>query len=287
MVETETELLQKISIKKPKFEIIILSTIFDKMGAEYQILGRKLSEWIACACHPNKTRILSYDKIKNPSILDFIRKNIDHEYEYTIVLLSSTPLIEHDTISRIMEYVAIKHSLMCKLPVGFVINNAQESNLPDSIYSQDIDNFYVVENKKQLNYAYNILQERINNFHISNGVEIVKPKSVYIEPDVDIDGGVIIYANNTIKGKSIIASGTILKENNVIDNSIMGTDGCISSSVITNSNIGDSVYISSFCEIINASIASNSTIGSHSCIYNKKIKKPSKIEPNTILGDNK
>ncbi len=287
MIETETELLHKISIKKPKFEIIILRSGIDKNGTEFQVLGRTLSEWLACACRPHKTRLLPYDRSKNPSAVDYIRPLLDSQYEYTIVLFSSTPLIESDTISRIMEYVAIKHCNLCKLPVGFVINNAKESTMVDSIYSQDIENFYVVENKKQLDYAYGILQERINNFHISSGVEIIKPKSVYIEPDVDIDGGVVIYSGNTIKGKSFIGAGTILKENNVIDNSEIGAESCVSSSVITKSKIGNSVYVASFCEIVDSSIADNSTIGSHSSIYKKKVKKSSKIAPKSILGENK
>ena len=176
---------------------------------------------------------------------------------------------------------------MCKLPVGYVVSNKKPNASVDSIYSQDIEDFYVVENKKQLGHAYSVLQERINNFHIASGVEIVKPKSVYIEPDVDISEGVVIYANNTIKGHTTIGSGTILKENNVIEDSVIGSNCCMAGSNITKSHLCDEVYVASFCELIGAVVSDNSTIGTHSCIYGKKIKKGTKIEPNTILGENK
>ncbi|MGN0960574.1 MAG: hypothetical protein ACI4PF_00070, partial [Christensenellales bacterium] len=178
---------------------------------------------------------------------------------------------------------------ICKLPVGYVVNNKyllENENLNiDSLYSQNLDSFYIVENKKQYNYALEILQDRINTFHIDNGVDIKKPKSVYIEPEVDIASGVIIYPGNSLKGKTIIDKDVILKENNVIENSRVGKNSCISGSVINGSVIASNVYIASFCEINNGLIGNYSSIGSGVKINNYKIEDNSKIKPNTVLGE--
>ena len=85
-----------------------------------------------------------------------------------------------------------------------VILKSQENLLVDSIYTQNADDFYLVENKSQFTYAFKILSERINNFHINNGVEILSPTSTYIEP---------------FAGGAGIALDLLL--NNVVDNIII------------------------------------------------------------------
>ena len=147
-------------------------------------------------------------------ILEYIKDYIDNAYDYTIVLLSKTPLIQQETIFSIMEYCSVKDCELCKLPVGYVVDNIAiktKAVLVDCLYSQNFDDFYIVENKSQYTYAEEVWQSRINNYHISNGVEIIKPKSVLIEPEVDIESGVIIYSGNVLKGQTVIKKGVILK----------------------------------------------------------------------------
>lgn len=276
----------RINEKRPKFGVLILDVKNTSKNCDGKILGRKLGDWVKMACGnlPIKT-IEFYNK---SSVLSVAREYADRDMDYTIVLLSTTPLLERDVIAQIMDYSAIKGVKLCKLPVGYVINTKylDDENLTvDSLYSQNLEDFYVVENKKQYGYALDVLQDRINTFHMGNGVDIRKPRSVYIEPDVDIDEGVIIYPNNTLKGKCKIYNDVILKENNVIENSKIGNNSCISGSEITRSIISSNVYISAFCKIDNGLIGSFSTIGSGAKIINYKLEDNSKVKPNTVLGE--
>jgi ADP-glucose pyrophosphorylase len=77
----------------------------------------------------------------------------------------------------------------------------------------------------------------------------------------------------------------ILKENNVINNSKIGKNACISGSVVESSIIASNVYVSSFCEIHNGLIGDFSTIGAGSKICNYKIPNNSKIRANSVLGE--
>lgn len=278
------DVLQKITLKKPKFQVIILDCKVNNNSFQGRILGRNLSEWVAFACGQTPFKIIDFDKKTNP--LEFVRDKIDEDFDYTIILLSTTPLLENIDIAGITEYAYYKDIKLCKLPTGYVVNNKylkQNSLQVDSVYSINIDNFYVVENKKQFTYALKVLQDRINNFHIGNGVEILKPDSVYIEPNVDIESGVIIYPNNSIKGETFIGCNVILKENNVIENSKILDNSCISGSVITTSTIEDNVYISPFCEIEKSKVGKDTIIEKGAVIKNKKIKCKSRISANSIL----
>ncbi len=271
---------------KYKFQVIILEKKPSKNSYNGRILGRTLADWVVYACNGLPVKKVSYEGKTN--VIEFVKDYIDNTFDYTIILMSTTPLIQSETVKAIIEYCSYKDCELCKLPVGYVVDNIAISTKDisvDSLYSQNLDDFYVVENKAQFTYAEEVWQDRINSFHMSNGVEIVKPKSVLIEPEVDIDGGVIIYSGNVIKGQSIIKNGVILKENNVIDNSKIGVGSCISGSVITSSVLADGVYVSAFCEINNSLIASECVIGGSSKIMGYKLDSGSKIAPNTVLGE--
>lgn len=286
------QVLEKLKIKlktndSKKFGVIILKANPTKNSFNNQILGRELHDWVAFACGKLPIKFVNFDGKQN--VLSLIREHIDMSYDYTIVLISSTPLIEERVVKEIINYACIKDINLCKLPVGYVIKNEYILNVEtpsiDNLYSQNLDSFYVVENKKQFNFALEVLQGRINSFHMNNGVDIKKPNSVYIEPEVDIEGGVVIYAGNSLRGSSKISENVILKENNVINNSKIGKNACISGSVVESSIIASNVYVSSFCEIHNGLIGDFSTIGAGSKICNYKIPNNSKIRANSVLGE--
>lgn len=277
--------LDKVKIKKDKkFNAIILDKS-EVGGKNTSILGREAKYWVKFACGDMPTKIISYDGKSN--ILDLVRNEINIEYDYTFILLSSTILLEGKDILLLKDYAMYKDIKLCKLPVGYIVNNKyfmeSKSLEVDSVYTGDIDNFYIVENKKQLKYAVDILQDRINTFHISNGVEIMKPSSVYIEPDVDIDYGVIIYPNVSLIGETKILNGCIIKDGANISNSTIGKSGFVGKSVIENSTIGDNVCIASFCEIIKSKVGSDVTIDSNCSIKGAKIKSKEKIKSGSII----
>lgn len=283
------KVLEKLKIvekvkNNANFKILILKQKSLKNSFDGKILGRELHKWVAFACCNHDINIVDFD---GKNILEFIKNKLDKKYTYTIVLPSIIPLITSNTIENIKEYAIYKDISLCKLPVGYVVKNNIKNMLVDSVYSQNIDDFYMVENKKQFTYALSVLQDRINSFHINNGVEFIDPKKVYIEPDVDIASDVIIYPGNSLKGMTIINKGVILKENNVIDNSKIGLESCISSSIINKSVIGKYVGISPFCEIENSLIGDETIIGSKSIIKNYKIDGKSNIKIGAILGEDK
>ena len=66
--------LEKITLNKPKFQILILNCKFNNNSFKGKILGRNLSEWVAFACGQNSFKIFDYDKKVNP--LEFVKDKI-------------------------------------------------------------------------------------------------------------------------------------------------------------------------------------------------------------------
>lgn len=287
------QVLEKLNIKLTqkekvnKYNVVILKVPYSNNAFGGEILGRTLVDWVAFACQGLPIKIEDYDNKSN--ILNLVKNIINNNYDYTIILLSSTPLLNGEIINNIIEYCNIKNVNICKLPIGYVVKNSyviqNEQLTVDSFYSQNIEDFYIVENKKQFNYAMEVLQDRINTFHINNGVDIKTPKHVYIEPEVDIGHGVVIYPNNSLKKSTTIGNNVILKENNTITSSKIGQNSCISGSVINGSIISENVYVSAFCEINNSFVDHDSIINSGCKINDYSIEANAKLKSNTVIGE--
>ena len=275
----------KISIDK-SFTVLILDVVTKGKGTS-NLLGREPKYWVKFASKNYPSKIIGYSIGDN--ILETIREYIDDKYDYTIVLLSYTPLLEAKDIDEMRDYATYKAVNLCKLPVGYIVNNkyykSTREYMVDSVYTSNTDNFYIVENKKQYKYALEVLQDRINNFHIDNGVEIVKPSSVYIEPEVDIADGVSIQPRVSLKGNTRLGEDTIIKDGAVIENSTIGSKCYIGGADIKDSDIADGVCIGSFCNINKCKIDSSATIESGCNLNNYRVKSGDKIKANTNVGD--
>lgn len=289
MLETLSDIkIKSVKIKDiRRFQAIILDNVSTKNSFQGKILGRELKYWVKFALGDISTRILEYTA--SEPILEQVRNYISNEYDYTFVLLSSTALLEEADICVLKDYAIYKNICLCKLPVGYILNNryflSTDKPNVDSVYTGNIDNFYIIENKKQYKYALEILQDRINNFHIENGVEIVKPNLVYIEPEVDISSGVTIYPGVAIRGNSSIGEDTIIKDNAVIENSDIGDKCFIGGAHIENCLVGSGVCVASFCEIGDSTIGNGAMIDSNCVIKGTKIKKDTKVKSGTVLGE--
>ena len=117
-------------------------------------------------------------------------------------------------------------------------------------------------------------------------INFIDKKSVFIDENVIIEDDVTIYENNRIQGKSIIKSGTILLPGNFIDNSEIGKNCKIHSSVIQQSKVGDNVSVGPFAHLRPESqIGDGCKIGNFVEIKKSQIGKNTKISHLTYVGD--
>ena len=255
----KSKLQQVITIKQDVSVnvVIVCKGASSKLNYRSLLLGMPMCEWVAGAFEGyNITFVDEYD--------DYcaIAKEYSDSYTYTIVISGNMPLLNKDNIASLVQYGCFKQAQYVKFTGGIMINNEylRNTQVPsyDCVYTGDFENFYLVENKIQLNQIIKVLTDKIVQYHIANGVEIYG--KVTIEPKVEIESGVTIFGGNVIKGYSYISSGTILKENNVISDSIIGSNCALSSSIITNSKLGNNCFVMPFCVVENKTIADNTTI---------------------------
>lgn len=189
--------------------------------------------------------------------------------------------------------------------------------------ASDPEEFYGINNKKELAEAAKILQKRVNDNHMINGVIIETPETVFIDPRVEIGRDTVISGPVKILGNSKIGEECIIEGSSRIEDSILGDRVKIDNSVIEKSELGlgsdvgpyahlrpkaklgEKVHIGNFVEVKNSNIGDgckaghlayigDADLGSNINIgcgvifvnYDGKFKHRSSVGDNSFIGSN-
>lgn len=99
---------------------------------------------------------------------------------------------------------------------------------------------------------------------MEKGVVIVDYSTSYIDEDVLIGNGTIIYPNVSIRGKSRIGRNNIIDSNTIIVDCEIGDDNKILSSYLSDSKIGNNNFVGPFAHMRqNANIGNNNKVGNY------------------------
>ncbi len=90
------------------------------------------------------------------------------------------------------------------------------------------------------------MRRRIAERHMTAGVTIVDPESVYIEEDVVIGNDTEIWPGAELKGRTIIGNGCVIGRDTIIEDGTIGDRTDILKSVIKESEVGDDTQIGPF-----------------------------------------
>lgn len=143
-----------------------------------------------------------------------------------------------------------------------------------------------VNSRIQLAEVEAVLRKRINNKHLENGITIIDPNTTYIGIDVEIGQDTIIYPGNVLEGNTVIGKNCILYPNSRINNSVIGDEVDIQSSVILESKIGNHTTVGPFAYIRPESVIGNDVrIGDFVEIKKSTIGNNTKVSHLTYVGD--
>lgn len=143
-----------------------------------------------------------------------------------------------------------------------------------------------VNSRVQLAQVEKLMRDRINTFHMENGVTIIDPNNTYIGSDVKIEKETVIYPGNVIEGDTVIGEGCILYQNSRLENSLIGNNVTIQSSVITEAKIGNNTTVGPFAFIRpESNIGDNVRIGDFVEIKKSVIGNDTKVSHLTYIGD--
>lgn len=222
---------------------------------DINLYGKSMRDWVKLAL--GDAQVKEVNATKTDDILGLIKPHLNNK-KYTIVLYSDTPLLRRKTFLEMIEYISIKNLSAIRLTRGYAFETEYLKSV-EKIYNPQVayfdeEDFIAAYNLKQLALVSDILKARILDYHFKNGVRIMDPATTYIDAEVNIEEDVVIYPNNSIKGKSFIEKGAVLRENNVIKDSFILEKAQVSASHILNSVIGKECGVGPFAFIQDQSV---------------------------------
>ena len=120
----------------------------------------------------------------------------------------------------------------------------------------------------------------------SGKLQIINPKTTYIDEEAEIGQGTVIYPNTTILGKVKIGKNCEIGPNSVIQDSEIGDSCIIFFSVVKNSEISDKVDIGPFSHLRGqVKIAKGVHVGNYVEMVRTTVGSNTKVGHVTYLGD--
>ena len=120
----------------------------------------------------------------------------------------------------------------------------------------------------------------------SSKVQIIDPKSTYIDEEAEIGEGTVIYPNTTILGKSIIGNNCEVGPNAIIQDSVIADNCVVFASVVKNSQMEKGADIGPFSHLRgDVEIGQNVHIGNYVEMVRTKVGANTKVGHVTYLGD--
>lgn len=198
------------------------------------------------------------------------------------------PLLTKDDFIDICDYFLLSNESPIKFFAGSIslVKDYKERN-----NSAVFEKYFSTENAVKLTFEtfggiISVLQNGINLKHIKNGVLFIDKKSVYIDEDVEIANGTVIYPNCFIKGKTSIGKDCVIYGTTYIDNCKIFDNVNIVSSSLKDSVIKSNCSIGPFSYIRpNSEIGENCKIGDFVEIKNSIIKDNTKASHLAYVGD--
>ena len=131
-----------------------------------------------------------------------------------------------------------------------------------------------------------LLRDRIVKQHIRNGVRIMDPSAVYIDPRVTIERDTVLLPGTILQGESRIGSRCTIGPNAVVNSCTVGDDVIINASQVNESSLGDGVDVGPYAHIRpNCTVGAKCHIGAFVQLKNCVLGEGTKMSHLTYIGD--
>lgn len=131
-----------------------------------------------------------------------------------------------------------------------------------------------------------MLRERIVRQHIRNGVRILDPPAVYIDPRVSIAPGTMILPGTLLQGDTVIGGGCTIGPNAVVNSCTVGEGVVINASQVNESTLGDGTDVGPYAHIRpNCTVGKKCHVGAFVQLKNCVLGEGTKMSHLTYVGD--
>jgi bifunctional UDP-N-acetylglucosamine pyrophosphorylase/glucosamine-1-phosphate N-acetyltransferase len=159
----------------------------------------------------------------------------------------------------------------------------------ESVIAVDVEDYeesFGINDRVQLAYAYQVLQNRLRDRWMRAGVTMILPETITIEDGVELAPNVTLEPHTHLRGQTSIAAGSRIGPNSFVNNSNIGADCQIIYSVVEDSQIAAGCRVGPFAHIRGESLVGNGCrIGNFVELKNAKLGDRTNAAHLSYLGD--
>lgn len=131
-----------------------------------------------------------------------------------------------------------------------------------------------------------LLRDRIVKTHQRNGVRILDPSAVYIDPRVTIGRGSVVLPGSILQGETSIGENCTIGPQTVVNSCTVGNDVTINASQVNGSTLGDGCDVGPYAHIRpNCTVGPKCHIGVFVQLKNCVLGEGTKMSHLTYVGD--
>jgi bifunctional UDP-N-acetylglucosamine pyrophosphorylase/glucosamine-1-phosphate N-acetyltransferase len=162
----------------------------------------------------------------------------------------------------------------------------EDSNVKPRIFENE-NTFLGVNDLAQLEQIENLLRKRKARKLREDGVRFLDSRHVYIDEDVTVEAGSLIFPSVNLFGSTSVASNSTLETGCILTDSIVGSNTVIKAySTLEEAKVGDDAAIGPYARLRpKADIGSKSKIGNFVEIKKSKLAEGVKVSHLSYVGD--
>ena len=131
-----------------------------------------------------------------------------------------------------------------------------------------------------------LLRDRIVRRHIQNGVRVLDPAAVYIDPRAEIGAGTVVLPGTIIRGATRIGERCTIGPNAVVNDCVLGEGVEVNASQINESTFGDGCDVGPYAHVRpNCTVGEKCHIGAFVQLKNCTLGPGTKMSHLTYVGD--
>jgi bifunctional UDP-N-acetylglucosamine pyrophosphorylase/glucosamine-1-phosphate N-acetyltransferase len=167
--------------------------------------------------------------------------------------------------------------------VGYFVNARRQVR---PILAGDHLHVLGINDRAELAKARREMNARLCAKHMRDGVTIVDPETVYLEPELEIGSDTVIYPNTSIARLSKVGRHCVVGPNSRLSNASLGERVTISESVVVDTAVGNDVSIGPFAHLRGETlIADRVHIGNFVEVKKSSLASGVKVSHLSYLGD--
>ena len=164
----------------------------------------------------------------------------------------------------------------------------KEDNRPVRVFHtyEDISTFTGINTQIQLAEATAHMRKRINNQHMSQGVRMIDPATVFIDSTVKLSPGVVLYPGVILEGKCEAEENAVIGPNSHLTDTIVSANAKVRQSVTSGAKIGESTEVGPFAYLRPGTVIGKSCrVGNFVEIKNATLGDKTKMAHLAYIGD--